>query len=433
MSSIEGLDMGQMNKLRNLLSYLPTPQAAYFSGRFGGGKKYLIDKRGRFPTGLLYLVKDWLDKENLSSAVTITDIRVKPAPTARFNPSLGVTPYREQIEASKACQTLNRGIISASTGVGKSLIAALIVIKLQVRTLIVVPSLELKRQLTESFKKWFGKEVVGGLGHAIAVENVDALDPNDVRKDYDCVIIDEFHHSGAKTYRKLNQKAWNNIFYRFGLTATPFRSQDNERLLLESVLSEVIYRIDYEKAVSAGYIVPVEAYYLDIPQKRVSATTWPEVYSKLVVNNLERNEIIVDLLERCRGQTTLCLVKEIRHGEILSEMSGVPFANGQNEDSRKYIEQFKQGEIDRLIGTTGVIGEGVDTKPCEYVIIAGLGKSKNAIMQQIGRGVRKHKDKESCKVILFRDNSHKFTKSHFATEKKILLDEFQVKITRLDI
>ena len=43
--------------------------------------------------------------------------------------------------------------------------------------------------------------------------------------------------------------------------------------------------------------------------------------------------------------------------------------------------EFNMGEIKTLIGTTGVVGEGVDTRPTEYVIIAGLGKSKPAFMQ----------------------------------------------------
>ena len=83
---------------------------------------------------------------------------------------------------------------------------------------------------------------------------------------------------------------------------------------------------------------------------------------------------------------TLTLVKEINHGKALSVLSDSPFSNGEDEESRKYIELFKEARIKTLIGTTGVLGEGVDTKPAEYVIIAGLGKSKNAFMQQVGRG-----------------------------------------------
>jgi superfamily II DNA or RNA helicase len=254
---------------------------------------------------------------------------------------------------------------------------------------------------------------------------------------YNCVIIDEFHHSGAKTYRKLNDKFWNHIYYRLGVTATPFRSQEEETILLESVLAEVIYKITYEQAVEKGYIVPVDAYYIDVPTTQSAKNlpnNWKAVYNALVVNNEPRNNQIHELLLKLHAHklSTLCLVKEIAHGEILGANGAFPFVNGQN-DERHLIEGFSQGKIKTLIGTTGIIGEGIDTKPCEYVILAGLGKSKNAIMQQVGRGVRKFGDKESCKVIIFNDRSHVWTRRHYQEQVKILKEEYGVIPARLEL
>ncbi len=313
------------------------------------------------------------------------------------------------------------------------MIAALIVQRLGVKTLIVVPSLELKSQLTESFKAWFGRSNVGK-GKLVYIENVQALDPKQPVKGYDCLIIDEFHHSAAATYRRLNKYAWNGIYYRVGLTATPFRNQDEERLLLESILSQVVYELDYKTAVYKRYICPVESFYFDLPKQKTTATTWPSVYSQLVVNNDHRNQVIANTLLALKAGklSTLCLVKEIKHGEILSKLTGIPFANGQDEDSRQFIEEFKEGRILCLIGTTGVIGEGVDTKPCEYVVIAGLGKAKSAFMQQVGRAVRRHGSKETAKVILFRDKSHKFTLRHYEAQAKVLEEEYGSLPSKID-
>ena len=292
----------------------------------------------------------------------------------------------------------------------------------------VVPSLELKRQISKSLFEIFGKN------ENIAVENVDSL-LIDEPANYDCVIIDEFHHSGAKTYRKLNKKAWAEVYYKFGLTATPFRSDDNERLLLESVLSRVIYKIDYKTAVDKGYIVPLEVYYVDVPLSNTEGYTWHEVYNDLVVNNKARNKIIHELLVKLHVNkvSTLCLVKEIQHGETLSSLSNIDFANGQTEGSDQLIKQFAIGRSNSLIATSGVCGEGVDTKPCEFVVIAGLGKSKNAFMQQCGRALRVYPGKESGKVILFKDSSHRWTLSHFKAQVKILKDEYGIKPVKLEI
>lgn len=429
MSQVEGLTPDQHKEMKDLLSYEADPQASFFSGSGRSRKRYLMSAKGVFPTGLLYLVEGYL--QHVKRHV-VTDMRIKPPGKVPLNLSIDVTPYSHQINAATAAMVKARGIISMTTGTGKSLVAALIITYLQVRTLIVVPSVELKNQLSESMKEWFGKDKVGK-GKDIWIANVQSLDPEEVVEGYDSLIIDEFHHSGAKSYRDLNKKAWKNIYYRIGLTATPFRSNENERLLLESILSHVIYKLDYRIAIEHKYIVPIEAYYYDLPKREVEGYTWAQVYSELVVNNDNRNLLIAKIITslKTRGVPTLTLVKEIAHGNRLADLTSVAFANGTEDNTRALINQFVSGERKSLIGTTGVLGEGVDTKPAEYIIIAGLGRSKNAFMQQIGRGLRKAQGKESCKIIIFRDSSHKWTLKHFKAQCKILADEYNVKAVKL--
>jgi superfamily II DNA or RNA helicase len=431
---IVNLSIKQHKALSNRLSYTINEQAQFFSGNYFNNKISLLSKKGVFPTGLLYIVYDYLKEFNLQFKAY--DTRVKPVKqNLQIKANLTFSPYKEQHDAAIAAKTATRGIISVPTGVGKTLIAALIVDTMKLKTLIVVPSLELKRQLTRCFSEYFDPKLVGGLGSTIAIENVDALDPKE-KIDYDCVILDEFHHSGAKTYRKLNKVAWANVYYKFGLTATPFRTQDNERLLLESVLSKVIYRVTYIQAVTSGYIMPVTAYYIEVPKKaQVEGYNWHSVYSELVVNNDIRNALIIEVLNILNkaGHSTLCLVKEIAHGQQLANSTGIPFAKGENDNNEGLIAQFNSKASSCLIGTTGVIGEGVDTKPTEYVIIAGLGKSRGQFMQQVGRGVRRHGDKEACHIIIFKDKSHKYTINHFNTQVKILKEEYNTIPVKLDI
>jgi superfamily II DNA or RNA helicase len=278
--------------------------------------------------------------------------------------------------------------------------------------------------LTEDFKEMFGSMT------NITIENIDSKSLAK-ETDYDMLIIDEAHHVAAKTYQNLNKKAWTKIYYRYFLTATPFRNRNEESLLFEGIAGEVIHRLSYNEAVTQGLIVPVEAFYLELPKKPSDAHTWAQVYSSLIVNNTQRNEAIATLMQSL-AQNTLCLVKEVNHGQILADFTGVPFANGADDESRRYIKLFAEGKIPKLIATEGLASEGVDTKACEVVIIAGLGKAKSSFMQKVGRSVRKYPGKETGKVILIKDRSHRFTIRHFNEQIKILREEYGIEPIKID-
>ena len=426
-SQITGLDATKFNALRKLLSYDMDSSAKFFSGNSFNTVRYLIDNKGNFPTGLLTTVEEHL----LTTKIVyfFVDKRSKPLKSLKtVKSTLAFKPYpAQELAVTKAIQA-GRGTISMPTGTGKSLVIALLAQSLGLATLVVVPNLEIKKQLLESLNALLP-------GADITVENIDSSALQMTKKKFDVLIIDEAHHVAAKTYQKLNKGQWAGIYYRFFMTATPFRNNDEETLLFKAIAGDVLYRLTYKEAIAKGYIVPVEAYFIDIPKVKTDAFTWQQVYSELVVNNEARNNAIALLLLRLNkeGKSTLCLVKEIKHGTILSEMTNIPFANGQDEDTRVDIARFNKGAIKALIGTSGILGEGVDTKPCEFVIIAGLGKAKSAFMQQVGRAVRTYPGKESAKVILIRDKSHKFTKNHFNEQVKILLEEYGVEALEINL
>lgn len=426
---LKDLSIDQYRQIRKILSYNISSAQAHFSGTHYNTHRYLIDKNGFFPTGLLSYTKKWICDNKVTCRTR--DDRIVPSSKDALQSIPNVknmsTPYPDQINAVETALRASRGTISMPTGTGKSLTMGYLVKMLGVKTLIIVPNVELKKQLTESFKTWFGtlKNVV--------IENIDSTKLKTLI-DFDCLIIDECHHSAAKTYRDLNKKAWGKIYYRFCFSATPFRSRDEEQLLYESMAGDVIYRLTYEDAVQRGYIVPVEAYYVEVPPSSLQGIPerWASVYNKLVVNNEPRNQIIRNLLEKLHAVKcpTLCLVKEIQHGNLLTS-ENTPFMNGQDQDSRSNLEKFNKGRLMTLIGTTGVLGEGVDTKPAEVIIIAGLGKSRNAFMQMCGRGVRRYSGKGSCQVIIFKDLSHKWSKNHYREQCKILLEEYNTKPIKL--
>ncbi len=422
-STIKGLTPSQDKALREHLSYTVGGSSAFFSG-YGPRKRCLLSKCGEFPTGLLSRIHCFFADNKLVWSRPL-EKRFKPH-SQPHHLTLDDQPYLWQDEAVEAAVRHSRGIITAPTGTGKSLAMALLVARLNVRTLIIVPSLEIKRQLQAVFDDLGVKNAT--------IRNIDAADLDSLT-DFDCLIIDEAHHVAAKTYQKLNKTAWTGIYYRFFFTATPFRNDNEEQLLFESIAGQVIYNLEYQEAVDKGYIVPVEAYYIEVPKQETDAFTYTQVYKELVVEHPRRNNLIAVLLLRLQdvNTPTLCLVREVNHGKLLSELTGIPFVHGLDEESRDYIRQFNAGEITSLIGTTGILGEGVDTKPCEFVVIAGLGKAKSQFMQQVGRSVRRFASKESAKVIIIKDKSHKFTTRHFNIQKAILKEEYGIVCQKLEL
>jgi superfamily II DNA or RNA helicase len=438
MSKIEGVNLLQLKQLRDITSYKINPKASYFARDYTGGKRYLMSKRGEFPSGLLYLVRDYLSEQGLEHLEL--DKRICPKThidaLGQFNfDRSGIIPYPEQQKAvDMIIRNGGTGCIEMPTGCGKSVAMVCLIARLKVKTLLIVPNLGLKFQLTETLTKHFGIDLVGP-GKAINVQNIDSTSLT-TDTNYDLLIIDEAHHSAAATYRRLNKTAWKGIYYRAFFTATAFRSKEEEQLLFESIAGPLVYRVDYKTAISKRYIVPVEAFYIELPKTNVTGDeTWASVYSQLVVNNNRRNMIIANLLMKLHyaNVPTLCLLKEIAHGNAIESLTKFHFMKGENDNNQEILASFNSREINCLIGTTGVLGEGIDTKPAEYIIISGLGKSKNQFMQAVGRGLRVCPGKKSCKVILFKDLSHRWTKAHYAAQVKILRDEYDMSPVKLEV
>ncbi len=426
-SQLSGLSVGQYRQIKDAMSYYVDSGPGTLPRKVS-----LLSKKLEFPTGLAYLLEGILTP-------SVIDTRIRPvtpvdAPGTLFMPGRYITPYFDQTAAVEALMPSGRGLIVAPTGCGKSLIIALAIDTFKVKTLVVVPSLELKRQLTSNLLHWFGHE---NCNRFVRVANIDSLDPNKPLTDTGMLIVDELHHVAAKSYRDLNKRAWTGVYYRLGLTATPFRSSEDERLLFESFLANEIYRIPYRRAVEQGYVVPMECYYLEATKFQTIGNQkhYGAMYSENIVQNKQRNKMIAVALARLHSQkkSTLCLVREIQHGEILSNMTGLPFANGKDGFSEQLIKGFNQGEIKSLIATVGVCGEGVDTKPAEWVIIAGAGKARTQFMQQVGRAFRTYPGKETCKVLLIKDQAHPWFRKHSREQMQIVREEYEVEPLLLEL
>jgi superfamily II DNA or RNA helicase len=187
----------------------------------------------------------------------------------------------------------------------------------------------------------------------------------------------------------------------FGLTATDYRS-DGKDVMITAGCGDVIIKRDIIWGVKNGWLAEpvfviknVHTTGIDYRDDKLKN------YREHVLNSKVMNDQILKDAMLCleKNKKFLLLVDQVEHGEALSKLLGVPFATGKDNDSEKYIKEFNAGKIPGLIGTDSKIGEGVDTRPVEVLILANFMAAKGPVMQAIGRGLRKHGDKKFCVVL----------------------------------
>lgn len=459
-SQIKGLTRDQHRKLWHELSYeVDTGRADYKTKIVDGNRERvripkmartsLLNKHGRFPSGLVNHVADFLTHTKV--VFEIDDQRIAP-PLQSHADDFQIAqetfvPLAWQGEAALAAVSAERGIVAAPTGTGKSIAACMIMYGFGVKTLIVVPSLTLKEQLTSTINWMFGSRTAGPLvkrkaSYTVTVENIDALRTTDDLSGVDLLLLDEYHHSAAETYREHSVGLWKDIYYRIGLTATPFRSRNEEAMRMAAIVSDVVYQLPYSKAISDGLISPMEVYFVDAdrPSSRTEAySDYHKAYRGLVVDNEAAISQIANISRTLYqgSKSALVLCRQIEHGNAIKEKLwdeyaiDVPFAEGESDLKSHDIENFCKQVEPLLIGTVGVLGEGVDTKPAEYVVIAGAGKAKVQLMQNLGRGFRTFPGKKMCRIIIIRYTGNRWLEKHFEDTVEHIKTEYGLDVKPL--
>lgn len=314
-----------------------------------------------------------------------------------------------QEEAVELLEEYYRGLINLATGLGKTLIAIYAIRRIKRKTLVVCPGESIAEQFYEGLCSAFGEEKIGYYGGGkkkirdITV-GIAASVNNDIelfqKEDLGLVIFDEVHHIAANTFFNIGS-GLSHVGKVFGLTATDFRS-DGKDIMITAGCGEVLLRRDIKWGVENGWLakpyfivrkVPTEGYnYKNDKLKN---------YKAHVLNNqLMKQQIEGDIRKFLEaGKQVLCLVAEVAHGRELSKALGLPFATGVDKKSQEYVNQLNSGKIPGLIGTAGKISEGTDMQGLEILVLASFIASKGPVIQAVGRGLRKTKDKSYCLIL----------------------------------
>jgi ATP-dependent helicase IRC3 len=244
----------------------------------------------------------------------------------------------------------------------------------------------------------------------ISKDRIEKFDPSRFK----LILVDEAHHIVAPGYLKtLNyfglSKARQDGPALVGVSATLSRF---DGLRLGAAIDHVVYHKDYidmigEKWLSDVLFTTVQSK-ADISKVKKGATgDFQTGELSRAVNTNQTNDITVRTwLAKAQGRkSTLVFCVDIAHIEGLTRAfrhRGVDarFVTGETPKIERSatLDAFRAGEFPVLVNC-GVFTEGTDVPNIDCVVLARPTKSRNLLVQMIGRGMRLSPGKENCHII----------------------------------
>ncbi|MFB4167782.1 DEAD/DEAH box helicase family protein [Virgibacillus sp. JSM 102003] len=343
----------------------------------------------------------------------------------------------QQEEVVQAMLENKTGILSAATGFGKTVVAASIIAKRQVNTLVIVHRKQLidqwKERLASFFKidpKSIG-QIGGGKNTAIGfvdIATIQSLNHGGIVKDsikkYGQIIVDECHHLSAFTFEKVLKEA--DAAYVHGLTATPKR-KDGLDPIMRMQLGPIRYKIS---AKDQAKVRPFKHILLPRYTGFKSAESDIQALYSELVSNESRNELIFNdvLSELEQGAAPIILTERIEHVKKLEAMfegftKNLIVLTGEMTKREERMRLTKLEKLsddqERLVIATGkYIGEGFDNARLDTMFLTIPISWKGTLQQYVGRLHRLHERKTTVKVYDYVDHNVQMFQKMFKNRKK---------------
>lgn len=234
------------------------------------------------------------------------------------------------------------------------------------------------------------------------------------------LIVDEAHHSTAKTYRKVIDYVRSKVpsVKLIGLTATPFRTAEDEQGLLAKIYSDdIAYQIGLKELINRQILSkPIfEVYYTDEEYgDSLGLDAWesiqhldvlPDDIAEQIAVSAARNKLIVDTYrakQKQYGQTIVFAVNVVHAiqlsalfnkakikadfivSDVKDSVTGVTISRAENE---RKLEAYREGRLQVLINVN-ILTEGVDLPQTKTVFLARPTVSSILMTQMVGRALR---------------------------------------------
>ena len=335
----------------------------------------------------------------------------------------------ERIELSRG-RGHHRNLLVAATGTGKTVMAAVDYARLRerlprARLLFVAHRNEILEQSMATFRHAirdasFGEKWIGGarpqhFEHVFAsIQSLNAASLDHLPADhFDVVIVDEFHHAAAPSYRKL----LDHIAPRelLGLTATPERSDDlsilhwfDDRIAAELRLWDAI---DQQRLSPFMYYGIHDGLDLtEVPWRRGQGYDISALSYLYTSTDAWARTVVQETLRHADSATTmraLGFCVSVEHAQFMAAhftRHGVPavaiWGDSPMADRRAALKDLAAGTV-RVVFSVDLFNEGVDVPTVDTLLMLRPTESPTLFLQQLGRGLRRSKDKTFCTVLDF--------------------------------
>lgn len=335
-----------------------------------------------------------------------------------------IKPNKMQESALEALGVLHRrneprALLVSATGTGKTYLSALDVLRVRPgRVLFIAHRQRILDASQRSFQRVLGDSYTYGqfgnstqrdasclFGMVIQLSsNLEKFAPDE----FDYIIIDEAHRTGANSYQKI--LGYFTPKFVLGMTATPTRTDGYD---VYGLFNHVIaYRITLQDALENDMLVPF--HYFGIADLAIDDEMVDDVslFGKLA--SAERADHVIQKIEEysVRKKDRKGLVFCSRNDEA-REMSRLfnergyrtVAISGETSDEQRNdsIARLELGEL-QYIFSVDILNEGVDIPSLNEIIMLRRTESAIVFVQQLGRGLRKDSSKEYTLVLDFIGN-----------------------------
>lgn len=375
------------------------------------------------------------DAETLDAALRIAGSSSGGPLDGSLLSGLEVTPRPHQTRILEALASErevhghHRNLVVAATGTGKTIVAGLDYKRLRTQggdlsVLFVAHRQEILQQARRSFREIlgdpdFGEIYIGGhkpiqWKHVFAsIQSLNSFGIEQLNpQHFDVVIIDEFHHAEAASYRRVLSHAQPRELV--GLTATPERADGvNVSSFFDGRIAAELRLWD---ALDEDLLVPFH-YFGVHDEVDVSAIEWKRGgyelsgLDNLYTGNDARAELVLDELRDkvidVASIRALGFCVSVAHAVYMAEYftaRGVPSVALHGETPTVEREETGRRLIDRDIScvfTVDLYNEGVDIPEVDTVLFLRPTESATVFLQQLGRGLRRCEGKSVLTVLDF--------------------------------
>lgn len=356
----------------------------------------------------------------------LRDERVAGAPLAvTFHGAL----RPEQQVAAEALAAHDTGVLSATTAFGKTVVAAWLIARRKVATLVLVHRRQLMDQWVERLSTFLGvpakaigrlgggrKQLAGTLDVALMQSLVRKGVVDDRVGDYGHLVVDECHHLSARSFELVARRA--KAKFVTGLSATVTR-KDGHHPIIFLQCGPVRHRVNAKQQAAARpfahhVLVRPTAFRGTEPPAADPRAEFQELYAALATDNARNQWICGDVISAVReGRSPLVLTERIEHlqllaGELSAQVRHVIILRGgmgrkelQSELAR--LADIPASEERVLLATGRFIGEGFDEPRLDTLFLALPVSWRGTIAQYAGRLHRLHEGKREVRIYDYAD------------------------------